>query len=881
MEQLPEGFVLDEDTEAQSSALPEGFVLDSDDPMEGQGIFEKGAKALQYGAAQRAVGYGKTLDAVGADEAGRTLVELGQAIAPDDYRSASADFFNPQEKDAGPLGFGWGYAPRALLEQVPGLAADLGVGALTGGTGFVISNAGGNFGPMLEARTQNDGRTMDEATFTDYAAAGAGTALNAYLNKVGVNPALNATVKGAGVKALAQVPGVVGKAALAEGVTEAGQTAVDQAATQIGTERGWDPLSKESIREVAGAGFLGAAAGGAIRAGRIPGDVSNSIRDMSYDPESATRVADYVKTVDEKLGTEKGEYKALRTTKQHFESQFTQAKKGANEFIKEREAGSLVAEVDNRLKHGYTLRDTDYEQLESLFGDRADGIALINAVKDRDTVNRLTSRGTVTDGEQRFGGGLSGGKLGRFINPSRTVGRFIGTAAGGATAAGQLAIPFASQLALASPMVAKLYASQMGAYTGARAIDSVLGTSHPMKRFSDRWSGVAETNSPNLPTTKDLRAAQKALQKLQAEEERIYAQASKGGSGRSSPDPALKAAQVEKGLKKARAAEEAQEAAQEARRRQEEAAWAERTALPKNASEDALWAEYEAARAKEVAPLEKSVDSDAQAAIQQSLKAQDALAKTVADAQAKKVADYSVRVKPNKEAARAKRKLEEAKARQEKQKNRENLTNATSAFNHSVKELRQTGGIESLVSMKDEATTEPTKSSQRKKAHEALEKLKKVEEAASKPKPAEMPDVQPTKGSKKLSEKALEKLRQSVEVEGDEYVTRRGVQESRIPKDSIRTTPERWKASVQQHFEVREKFANAVGKLGGRGFKDEVNALLARMSNQAQSWEEAYSYFEDFVNEPKHERLANEIWDVFNEHMAALKGTYKHDKAPR
>ncbi|MBB4039101.1 hypothetical protein GGR34_000736 [Microvirga flocculans] len=989
MEQLPEGFVLDEDTEAQSSALPEGFVLDSDDPMEGQGVLEKSAKALQYGAAQRAVGYGKTLDAIGVDTAGKTLVEMGEALAPKDYRSASVDFFDPQEKDRGLFGYGWGYVPRALLEQVPGLAADLGIGALTGGFGFVGSNVAGNFGPALEARMQNDGKTLDDAGIVDYTAVGAGTALNAYLNKVGIGSAVSAPVKGAGLGAIAQIPGAIAKGAVAEGLTEAAQTAVDQAATQIGTERGYDP----NLKEIAGAGILGGAAGGALRTAQVPGDVLNSIKDSSFDAESATRVADYAQSLGDDLGSEKGAYRALSTIKDHFQRQFTHVKsKVANEFIKETGAGDFITDLDNRLNHGYTLKKGDFAELEAMFGDRADGVALINAIKDRDTVNRLANRGVVTDSEQRFGGGLSGGKLGRFINPTRGVGRVLGAAAGATHGASQLAIPFASQAALVAPMALKVLGSQVAGYTGARAIDSVLGTSKPLERFANRWSGHAETTTPNLPSTKELKAAQKALQKLQAEEDRILRDAERGGSGRNSPDATRKAKQTDKAWEQYKKAQKAQESALEARRADEEAAWADHTKLPKNASEEALWAEYDAmqnARASQVAELqsgmaaaagmnrkrdadlvvqalnklaeaqqareagwdkgkkqkaaqdaqdarrqeeidrayeqvgslpkqasedalwaeyERSQEADQARALEElaginaveAMNRQDHLdvvAKALnrlAQVQAQKSQDFdkgraqvasqeaqeakASQARENEylkaEAARRKPSPEEIKAQQEEAAWAEYEREQDEDWNDADAEK----AIQAELKKRDSESKKLV--AQSKKAKEAREKLaKKAEEAAANPKPGEMPKVQPTKGG--LAEKALEKLSQAVEVEGDEYVTRRGVQESRIPKDSIRTTPERWKASVQQHFEVREKFANAVGKLGGRGFKDEVNALLARMSNQAQSWEEAYSYFEDFVNEPKHERLANEIWDVFNEHMAALKGTYKHDKAPR
>jgi len=1023
MEQLPEGFVLDEDDKAESSALPEGFVLDPDDVMEGQGILEKGAKALQYGNAQMITGLGKTAEAVGAESAGKLVQNVGRALAPTDYRSATGDFFDPQPHEKGWGGYGWTSIPRALLEMGPGLGVDLTAGAVAGPGGFVASNAARNYGPTLEARTKNDGREMKDATATDHLAAGASTATIALLNRLGIHPALNTTVKGAGLQALAQVPLAIGKAAVAEGATEAAQQVVDQAGTQIGTKKGWDPLSEQNLHEVGGAAILGGAAGGAIRGVRTPGDAIASVRDMEFDPKSATRVADYVKTVDEKLGSERGEYNALTTAQSHFKQQTATALKGAREYVKETQAEPFIQELQTRLDHGYTLTKGDIQTLENMLGERDDGINLVNALKDRDTVNRLQSRGVVSKSEERFGGGLSGGATGHLVNPRRTIGKYLAAAGGGTAAVGQLAVPFASQVALMSPMLMKMLGTQLGAYGVARGVDSILGTSHPVQRFTDRWNGVAEQDAPLGVTTQDLKAAQRALAKLRGEEEKIFRDAERHGSGRSEPDPSRKSAQIDKGLKAARKAEADARAAQEARRAEEEAAWTQHTAMPKNASEEALWAQHEAqqkkaeeadlkldaeaqdgiaegvrkmlqqavqagqaqaklrqgeatkkqrqmdlaqkqkaaqeaaeaqaARAREQefqlaekarrAPTAdelkaqqeeamwaaqqaemdedwseedaaraieaelKKRDGESKAVVSQSKKAQDALAKLNAKSEGQEMSEAkkgiaAIQKREKLKAAEGKREVSEVdQAMSEAKKGiaaiqtREKLKAAegkreTSEVNQEMDTARK--GIEAIQKReKLKAADEKRELAEVKEgvkginyreglkakdAKRALDKLKAIEEGVKNAKPVdEAPKVHPNKGSTAAKAAEAVKAPSGIEVEGEEFVTRLGVQEARIPKSEVKHSPERWKARVQQRFEVREKFANAIAALGGKSLKPEVDALLARMSNGAETWDDAYYHFEDFVNDLKNDKLANEVWDVFNDHMGALKGTYK------
>jgi hypothetical protein len=208
-----------------------------------EGFLQSSGKALQYGSGQAAAGLGRTAVRLGeltgidmAKTGGEALETLGKGLLPQGYKPASADFFDPQGSDKGLGGFGWRHLPRTVIESAPGLAMDIGAGAATGGGGFLASNAARSFGPAVDERVRNNGGR--EASGSDYALAGASSALNAYLNKVGMNPALTGVTKGAGMAALAQIPGQIAKAGAVDAATGVAGNVIDQAAVTAGTDKG-------------------------------------------------------------------------------------------------------------------------------------------------------------------------------------------------------------------------------------------------------------------------------------------------------------------------------------------------------------------------------------------------------------------------------------------------------------------------------------------------------------------------------------------------------------------------------------------------------------------------------------------------------------------
>jgi hypothetical protein len=188
----------------------------------------------------------------------------GLTDRPEGYKTYTEKFLKPGEE-----GFDLNAAPGAVAEQAPQFGATLAsgwagakIGAKAGGflgpkgaaVGGVLGGLVGAaapevlqvLGPTAKERAENDGRT--EVTGGDIAAGAATAAASGALN--------------------ALTPGVsgIGRRAVVEGVTESGQSVIQQTGGSIGTEEGWqvDP------KMVVGEGLLGAGSAvtvdGAIRA---------------------------------------------------------------------------------------------------------------------------------------------------------------------------------------------------------------------------------------------------------------------------------------------------------------------------------------------------------------------------------------------------------------------------------------------------------------------------------------------------------------------------------------------------------------------------------------------------------------------------------------
>lgn len=475
----PEGFVIDN---LASGTLPPGAVLLNDDE---RSLTEKALGALQYGAANRLAGYGSTLRAVGEEELGESLRQTALSIAPQDYTPASADFFEPREDDKGFLGYGWSYLPRMTVESLPGLVADLGAGAATGGLGFIASNAAANLGPNLDARMENQGEGA-KPSLSDYGAATAATLGEAALSRIGLNSALIGVAKGAGMQAVKQIPGQVAKAGAYDAVAGAAGNAINQVGRTAGTEEGFliDP------HELVGSAASSGAIGSTVRATRGIGDAVNAVRYHDVDPGSAARVVEHLDKVGGATDAQSAR-RALGYVQDQLGSLKSQRKAEAVKALKahDRDTHDLRSEIvaaEVQLEQGYSPRER-IEALREKIGDTEEGQRLIEALEDLGTLNKLKARGIIRD--ESFSGGLTSSHFAdRHLNPANTfrsptqavaLGGFGLASLGAASELAQLGV---------SPMTAVQALAAKGALYGTlRSVDEITGSRNPVQEFTSRF----------------------------------------------------------------------------------------------------------------------------------------------------------------------------------------------------------------------------------------------------------------------------------------------------------------------------------------------------------------------------------------------------------
>src|ERR1041384_4570807 len=88
--------------------------------------------AVQKGFSDVVEGVGKTVKNYIDPETGKSIEAKGQKVEPKNYKSATDEFMN---RDGAWYDKKWSAAPRALVEQAPGLAADVIAGLLGKHTG--------------------------------------------------------------------------------------------------------------------------------------------------------------------------------------------------------------------------------------------------------------------------------------------------------------------------------------------------------------------------------------------------------------------------------------------------------------------------------------------------------------------------------------------------------------------------------------------------------------------------------------------------------------------------------------------------------------------------------------------------------------------------
>lgn len=481
--------------------------------------YAKMGRALQYGAANTISGIGSTANRAGYKDIGDTIKGVGASAAPADYESSGAKFqaLSPST---------WGEAPYALLEGAPGLAMDLGAGALgtlVGGpvgaaAAFTASNAGRNFGQNVDARV---GGADKPATADDLKIAGAATGAEAILNRVGITPALGTIAKGAGMSALKQVPGQVAKAGMAEGAAGAVGDVVNQVGRTAGTEGGLriDP------NEVINGAALSAGTGAAVRTVRAAGDVNHAIKTRDVDQEAAARLAGRMGELGVDTSSPEASYKAVNATRTALDSNIAEQAKAVAPFIKSKgndtdadSTRALLNETRKLITSNHIVSGDALSDLSARLDHFSEGQALVKLLQERQELNRLTDGGrleaTSSDGSTGFfRGGLTSVKgLEPFRDPMAALKSRIGVAAAGS--AGVAGLATGAQLGAMAPIVGKVLAGQMALNGATHAVDNVMGTKNPAQNFRQRFGGLDTGEGAPAPSARQAVEADKARAKL-------------------------------------------------------------------------------------------------------------------------------------------------------------------------------------------------------------------------------------------------------------------------------------------------------------------------------------------------------------------------------
>lgn len=621
------------DADAAYKAFAEAMQIDDAVPKgEGDGILRTMGKALQHGVAAQVDGYGNTARAAGATDVGKGVNSIGAGLAPKNYETASDKVgLNPKT---------WGNVPQAIVESAPGLATDIAAGGAGGLAGSIFGPIGtavgglGGFGASFAARqfgnnvkdrvkTNDPTKDIEDATSNDMKIAGLSTAGEAALNRVGLGKALSSVPKGAGLSAVAQIPGQIAKSAGAEAVGGAAGNVVNQIGRTAGTEQG---LSIDP-NEVGSAGVLGGAAGAAVRGARAPKDLSQASRLSGFqaDPDSTARVVGKLGESEGGVSSPKDAFRAVDNIQRDLIEQRKTAQSSAKEFLNSQDSHrELVQKNIKRLEEGQLLTSREMNKLEAALGQHADTAPLLDNIRDQNTVNRLKRLGNFDEKSETFGGGLQNTAIGRMTNPLKL--KSLG--AGGIAEAAMALAPKVVGGAVGLPTGA-IAGAGVAANLGMRGIDAMRGTKNPTAELVNRFSDMGQPEAPaqNLPSyesparmAREAAAREQMLAKLSREE----VKADEGRERDNIRALAAEARSREAAFKKMEAARRADESATAKRSVQEDRAWNSREVDPrkKAAEEAAMWKGNEATKPP-ARPNRDWSEQEATQAIQSTLRARE------------------------------------------------------------------------------------------------------------------------------------------------------------------------------------------------------------------------------------------------------------------
>ena len=492
----------------------------TDGPMEGWGA------AFKSGIDGPLENIGDTFNALGATDAGATM--KGLTDAPEGYQSAAANFINdPAGKDEG---YGWRYAPKAIVEQVGNIGGSVltriggaAVGGAVGSVAPVVGTAGGAvagafagpalfeavqvLGPVALERAKNDGR--DKPNAEDFAWASGTAIVQGGLNAIGA--------KGGGK--------IIG--ALREGSTEALQSVTEQFGSSVATEAGLDIDPRQAVAEgILGAGTMGSISAATSAASKVADVVTPTPRADTPENRANASFAQRIQGIAEANNYNLRDVNTASTTgaretidKAHVQisEDLKQTFADMRERVKPADLDSLetiqnkvlaqAAYREGRNKTKNTVGVQEMQALEALTGDTFEGAKALNLLREMNVLTTLHNDG--------YKGGLS--QYTDIANPFDGASNTYNSAA-------QVSSKVLGPLATASAAYTTGGASipaQIGITAAGRGVDAITGRRSSINRFVKRSQGGAGLEIPaGLPSLRQGRidAAQLAADQKAASE---------------------------------------------------------------------------------------------------------------------------------------------------------------------------------------------------------------------------------------------------------------------------------------------------------------------------------------------------------------------------
>jgi len=456
------------------------------------------ASAITQGVAAPLQGISQTAKAIGMDGVSGAIDAVTPKVSQN-YQPAGTqiaqDFNKGYEKDGilgGVKNVDYGFVPRAVTEQLGqflGSMASRSAGAAIGGAvgGPVGAVAGGFTGPALFEGVQvvgevatNRAKTFgrDKPSSEDWSYALPTAIASGALNSIGVH--------GVG-KASSGVSGVA-KAAGKEGLTEGAQSAVEQTGSTVDTPGGvrLDP------GQIFSEGLAGAGAAGGTQAAYAARDVATSSPSADLtNNDSTRRLAQRIQDEATSIGADLGNVdrespKGAEIVLSNIHNDIAESIKGfynvlkgeldpmdaatLEQLIERLGVNASIRDAKNKVKS--SVSETDFKRLKRLVGDKAEGIHLIDLMRQSNDLTNLF-RGGLTGGLSKFTDELSPfGRSSRYLpsGADNTITRLAVTGAGVTLA------PYLSAI-------------QLGVWGTGRTVDALTGNRSRTAAFVNQHLG--------------------------------------------------------------------------------------------------------------------------------------------------------------------------------------------------------------------------------------------------------------------------------------------------------------------------------------------------------------------------------------------------------